>query len=274
MLRIVSKLVLIFYMAHRIRSGTVCVVIFIGVVWMTSCSQPSDGQLQVGPAKAERENDKEHCSDTARKTIAAPSEMASSLRAAGLINAREQDSSIQVVLKYAGPDNFLGFNMYGSFHQCFLQREVTDKLVQAQKILHGMYPFYSLIVYDAVRPLHIQKMMWDTLKMPVGIKQQYLSSPDVVSLHNYGAAVDVSIITRDGLLLDMGTPYDFFGPLAHPEFEDRFREEGKLSLRQILNRELLRTVMHSAGFSPIETEWWHFNSCSRQEAARLYKVIQ
>ncbi|HEV7230584.1 MAG TPA: M15 family metallopeptidase [Bacteroidia bacterium] len=218
--------------------------------------------------------DKVFRKDTSKPDAAEMYEMADSFLAAGLTDVRQQDSSIQVDLKYAGSDNFLGFNMYGKLKRCFLQPDVTGKLVKAQKILRSMYPFYGLIVYDAVRPLHIQKMMWDTLKMPAGIKQQYLSSPQVISLHNYGAAVDLSIITRDGLLLDMGTPYDFFGPLAHPEFEDRFREEGKLSLKQILNRELLRTVMHAAGFSPIETEWWHFNSCSRQEAARMYKVIQ
>jgi D-alanyl-D-alanine dipeptidase len=205
------------------------------------------------------------CSDT--------SPLADSLRAMGLVDIMELDSGIRIDLKYASTDNFLKINLYGNFRTCFLQQDVAKRLVNAQHLLREKYPFYSLIVYDAARPLHIQKLMWDTLKMPPGKKQQYLSSPQTRSLHNYGTAVDLSIISRDGNVLDMGTPYDYFGALAHPEFEERFLSEGKLSLPQLMNRELLREIMQEAGFHKIETEWWHFNSCSRAEAERRYRII-
>jgi D-alanyl-D-alanine dipeptidase len=47
-----------------------------------------------------------------------------------------------------------------------------------------------------------------------------------------------------------------------------------LSQKQIDNRKLLRKVMSKYGFSGIETEWWHFNACTRSKAARKYKVLE
>jgi D-alanyl-D-alanine dipeptidase len=196
------------------------------------------------------------------------------LRRMGLVNVQELDSTIRVDLKYAGSDNFMGFPVYQHLHHAFLQPDAAARLVRAQHFLKKQFPFYSILIFDAVRPLHIQKLMWDTLKKPSGWKQQYLSSPALGSLHNYGVAVDVNLISQDGQELDMGTKFDFFGPLAHPEFEDRFVQEGKLSHRQLMNRVLLREVMQAGGFSRIETEWWHFNSCSRNDCARLYKIVE
>ncbi len=196
------------------------------------------------------------------------------LLALGLVDVQRLDSSIQVDLKYSGKDNFMGFAVYANLHHAYLQADAAGRLVKAQHALKKRFPFYSILVFDAVRPLHIQKIMWDTLKMPSGWKQQYLTSPLLGSLHNYGVAVDVSIINADGQELDMGTKFDYFGLLAHPEFEDKFVLEGKLSHRQMLNRELLREVMAAGGFSRIETEWWHFNSCSRKQCDGLYKIVE
>jgi D-alanyl-D-alanine dipeptidase len=101
-----------------------------------------------------------------------------------------------------------------------------------------------------------------------------VSNPRNGSLHNFGAAVDLSIVDENGIELDMGTPYDYFGELAYPREENRLVKEGKLSHLQALNREILRNVMHEAGFSGITTEWWHFNSCSRPEAFERYDIVE
>jgi D-alanyl-D-alanine dipeptidase len=196
------------------------------------------------------------------------------LRNAGLVNVQELDSTIRIDLRYSTPENFVGMDVYGDFDKCFLQPDVANKLVKAQKILRKKYPFYSLIVFDAVRPLHIQRKMWDTLVLPPGQKAKYLSNPDSGSLHNYGAAVDLGIIDENGILLDMGTPFDFFGDKAHPEKEQELLASGELTERQVLNREILRDVMRQAGFFGIQTEWWHFNSCRRETAAQIYKIVE
>jgi D-alanyl-D-alanine dipeptidase len=191
----------------------------------------------------------------------------------GLVNIHDLDSGIVVELRYSTTNNFIGLDMYGDFDACYLQKDVAEKLVKAQQFLQSKYPFYSLVVYDAVRPLHIQQQMWDTLKLPPGQKTKYLSNPGNGSLHNYGAAVDLSIIDENGIPLDMGTPFDFFGEKAHPVKEKELLANGILSQREIFNRELLRDVMRHGGFFGIQTEWWHFNSCTRAEAAVKYAMV-
>jgi D-alanyl-D-alanine dipeptidase len=48
---------------------------------------------------------------------------------------------------------------------------------------------------------------------------------------------------------------------------------GKLSQKAIDNRLILRKAMKSAGFMPIEYEWWHFNAFSRKVAKEKFSVI-
>ncbi len=193
---------------------------------------------------------------------------------AGLVNVHDLDSTIRIDLKYSTTENFLGVDVYGDFNACYLQPDVAKKLVVAQKNLKEKNPSYSLIVFDAVRPLHIQQMMWDTLVLPPGEKVKYLSNPAHHSLHNYGAAVDVSIVDAKGNLLDMGTPFDFFGDKAHPEKEQELLASGELTQREVSNRQVLRDAMRRAGFFGIQTEWWHFNSCRREVADQIYKIIE
>ena len=138
----------------------------------------------------------------------------------GLVNINEFDPDIRVVLLYNTDKNFLGKSFYKGLDQCYLHCDAATKLNHAQKLLKKEHPFYNLIVFDACRPSHIQKMMWDSLKMKPVDKYNYVARPDELSLHNFGAAVDVGIINENGVLLDMGTPFDFFGELAQPKMEN------------------------------------------------------
>ena len=192
----------------------------------------------------------------------------------GLVDIKTIDSSIIVDMKYSTTDNFIGVDVYGDFNKCYLQPDVAEKLKSAQRYLKEKYPYYSLIVYDAARPRSVQRIMWDTVKIPIMERTKYLSNPNGGSLHNFGAAVDISIVDEHGHTLNMGTPYDYFGELAYPREEDRLVAEGKLTNKQILNRDILRSVMYKAGFWGIATEWWHFNSCTRDAAYQKYKIIE
>lgn len=196
------------------------------------------------------------------------------LVAAGLVDIRAVDSGIVVDLKYSTCENFLFMDVYGDLNKAYLQPDVAQKLEQAQLNLRSAYPYYSLLVFDAVRPRSIQRTMWDTIAVPPGERSKYVSNPQNGSLHNFGAAVDLSIIDENGIELDMGTPYDYFGELAYPREEQRLLHEGRLSHLQLINRGILRDAMQRAGFSPISTEWWHFNSCSRNEAMLKYKIVE
>ena len=56
---------------------------------------------------------------------------------------------------------------------------------------------------------------------------------------------------RTGKELDMGSPFDFFSDLSHPDCRAVTEE-------QYLNRMLLQDLMTKNGFLPIDCEWWHF----------------
>jgi D-alanyl-D-alanine dipeptidase len=191
-----------------------------------------------------------------------------------LVNISSLDSNIRVVLHYSTSQNFLNKPLYQGLTNCYLPCEVALKLCNAQYFLNSQYPNYHLIVFDAVRPLHIQKQMWDELKMPAQQKINYLAHPNNLSLHNYGAAVDIGIIGDNDVLLNMGTPFDFFGELSEPKKEKQLLEKGTLTKEALTNRILLRNVMTKAGFTTIGTEWWHFNSTTKITAANKYELIK
>jgi zinc D-Ala-D-Ala dipeptidase len=195
-------------------------------------------------------------------------------REAGLVNVQEIAPEILVELKYSTRDNFLGFDVYGDLETAFLQPDVAEKLAKAQSALTQQRPGYRLLVYDAARPLGIQQKMWDTLRHRPLDRSKYVSNPaNGGSLHNYGAAVDLTITDETGDPLDMGSAYDFFGIESHPAHEAELLAAGKLSKAQIENRALLRRIMRSAGFFGITSEWWHFNSCTRAVAKEKYVLL-
>lgn len=193
---------------------------------------------------------------------------------AGLIDIATLDTSIAINLKYTTTDNFVGVDLYGDFNKCYLQPEAAEKLINAQKYLKEINKEYSLMVYDGARPKSVQQKMWDHVELPFSEKIKFLSNPKNASIHNYGSAVDVTIINKNGEELDMGAPFDYIGELAYPVAEQKLLEQGRLSQKAIDNRKLLRHVMYKAGFFNIQTEWWHFNSCTRKEAKAKYKIIE
>lgn len=208
--------------------------------------------------------DAQECSDT--------SVLEKNLIVQGLVNVRSIDSSIQVNLKYSTEDNFINEDVYGELCNCYLQKEAAEKLIKAQQLLRKLKPGYSLLLLDCARVRSVQYKMWELVKGTD--KQKYVANPTYGSIHNYGAAVDVTIIDTNGKELDMGTVFDFFGDLAQPRYESKFLKVGKLTEKQIKNRKLLRKVMAEAGFQYIQTEWWHFNALPKAEVRKRYSIIE
>lgn len=193
----------------------------------------------------------------------------------GLVDIQKLDPSIRVELKYSTTDNFVGKDVYGDLTRAYLQPMAAQKLAKASKELQNRHPELRLLVYDATRPRSAQWDLWNTLKhLPVNERGKYVSNPRNGSVHNYGCAVDLTLATKDGKPLDMGTKFDYFGELAYPEKEDQLLKQGKLTAKQVENRRLLRSVMKKAGFSSLKAEWWHFNALSRAEAKNRYSIIE
>ena len=100
-----------------------------------------------------------------------------------------------------------------------------------------------------------------------------MANPINSPLNNFGFAIDLSVFDSNGKPTDMGTPFDFFGPLAEPKKEDHFRKEGKLNAEQITNRRILRSEMQNAGSAQLPNEWWHFDAFSRADVFQKYKIV-
>lgn len=194
----------------------------------------------------------------------------------GLVDIQTVDASIWVDLKYASIDNFFGEDVYGTFKKAYLQREPAEQLKVANEQLQTRFPDYRLLVYDAVRPLAVQWILWEKLdSIPPKLRTNYVADPKKGSIHNYGCAVDLTIIDTKTLQpLDMGTKFDFFGYLAYPRKEAEMLEKGLLTKEQIANRQLLRDVMQAARYEGITSEWWHFNYYPRKVAEKKYKIVK
>ncbi|GAB6011651.1 M15 family metallopeptidase [Viscerimonas tarda] len=189
----------------------------------------------------------------------------------GLRDIKACYPSIAIDLKYASADNFAGRILYKNLNRAYLHPYAMAKLAKAQSLLKSQHPEYSLLVYDAARPLAIQREMFEMVKNTP--QQPYVANPERTGLHNYGMAVDITICDTTNLSLDMGTKFDYFGAKAGIDNEDSYVLNGVLTHQQVANRRLLRTVMTEAGFNTIRGEWWHFNACSLQEAKRMAEVL-
>lgn len=162
------------------------------------------------------------------------------------INWTEVKPGINGVLldmRYATPDNFLHQVLYPC-DKCYLRPDVAKALQQAAQAAANMN--VRLVLFDCYRPHAVQKKMWELVP-----DTNYVADPNIGSMHNRGLAVDLSLATPDSTLLNMGTPFDFFGPEASIEYAAL-----PDSVRQ--NRLLLRSIMENAGFSVLPTEWWHY----------------
>ena len=202
-----------------------------------------------------------------------PSLKEQELEGLGLVDVATLDPGIMVQMVYATPYNFMGKVLYHDITHAYLQSDVAQKLLNAYKALKKLRPDLTLIVYDAARPLSIQHEMWDMVKGTAW--DYYVANPTKGGgVHNYGAAVDVSLVDGTGKALDMGTPYDYFGAEANTDKEDELVKKGRITSRELESRLLLRKIMTEAGFITVKSEWWHFNSCSREEAVRLYTLIE
>ncbi len=160
------------------------------------------------------------------------------------VNIESLSNNFILDMKYATADNFLKEKVY-SCAECYVRNEVAKALVNANRdfIKKG----YRIKFFDCYRPHSVQKKMWKIVPDP-----GYVANPKGGSVHNRGAAVDITLTDLKGNELDMGTPFDHFGKEASHAY-------AKLPEKVIANRKMLRTIMEENGFTTIRTEWWHYN---------------
>ena len=172
----------------------------------------------------------------------------------GLVEIREMDSTIEVDLKYATPENFTGEVLY-TLEISLLLKPTAEKLAaaNAEFVKDG----YRLKIWDAYRPKSAQQLMWE--HNPDGV---YVADPAVGSNHNRGTSVDVTLVDQNGREVEMPTGFDDFTEKASRNYHGMSEEA-----RQ--NMEYLTEVMVRNGFSVIQSEWWHFNDADYREYPHL-----
>ena len=135
------------------------------------------------------------------------------LAAAGspeLIDVQKLEPRWTLDIKYATADNFTGKVLYPRA-RCLLRPKVADMLLQAQRYLDTHHAGYVLLLKDCYRPVSVQWRMWEVVKnTPM---QSYVADPNskVGSVHNYGAAVDLTLADGRGAALRRDGPIDSAG---------------------------------------------------------------
>ena len=168
-------------------------------------------------------------------------------------------------IRYYSTYNFIGERIDGYEEPCaLLTREAARalKAVSSELIVQG----YRLKVFDAYRPACAVKhfVLWGIEDQDVRMKPYFY--PDLQkqelfakgyiakqSSHSRGSAVDLTLLDmKTGKELDMGSPFDLFSTVSHPDCREITQE-------QYDNRMVLQHSMIRNGFVPINCEWWHFS---------------
>jgi D-alanyl-D-alanine dipeptidase len=160
------------------------------------------------------------------------------------VNLRDYSNDFIYDMKYAAEDNFLKAKVYDCA-ECVLRFKTVKALIAANADFNKKG--YKIKLYDCYRPLSIQKKMWEIVSNP-----EYVADPKKGSIHNRGGAVDISLVDVKGKEVDMGTPFDFFGPRAGHNYT-------MLSNQVKYNRKYLKKIMIQNGFNSFDSEWWHYN---------------
>ncbi|HEU4522506.1 MAG TPA: M15 family metallopeptidase [Thermoanaerobaculia bacterium] len=151
---------------------------------------------------------------------------------------------VRLDIRYATEDNFMKRQLY-PVAKAYLRAPAAEALRAVQEDLQreGL----ALKVWDAYRPYRVTEAMWEPIRNP-----DYVADPARGSRHNRGAAVDVTLVDRNGYELMMPTGYDDFSPRAAIDSPE-------VSRQTLLNRTKLREVMERHGFEPLPSEWWHYD---------------
>ena len=167
-------------------------------------------------------------------------------------------------IRYYSSYNFIGERIDGyEAPVALLTREAARalKLVSSEMIVKG----YRLKIFDAYRPTTAVRhfILWGIEDTDIRMKPYFY--PDLEkqelfakgyiakqSSHSRGSTVDLTLLDMaTGKEVDMGSPFDFFGDISHPDYKG-------ITDEQFENRMFLQDAMKRAGFLPMDCEWWHF----------------
>jgi D-alanyl-D-alanine dipeptidase len=161
-----------------------------------------------------------------------------------LVDVRRYAPAIQVYQIFATDKNVTGVRLYER-DICLLQETTLQKLIKAQEMF--AIDGYTIKLYDGYRPYRVTNYLSAFNKNPI-----YLASSATGSKHNRGAAVDMTLIDKNGVELEMPS-------LVHTLNKTASRSSLEMTEAARRNMDYMSAVMVACGFTTYEHEWWHFN---------------
>lgn len=171
-------------------------------------------------------------------------------------------------LFYTTTHNAFYKDMYTSFglKEALVHPFLYDKLCLLEPELEKLG--LNLVIYDAFRPLEVQKFMYETA--PAYLRPYIAPPPQADSkrgFHPRGVAIDCYLTRLDGQELEFPTKPDAFyiGYEKDPTYPDYLKKCHRdymgedVSQDAIKNRQLLEELMKRIDLEPLPHEWWHFN---------------
>ncbi|MBQ6585905.1 MAG: M15 family metallopeptidase [Coriobacteriales bacterium] len=167
-------------------------------------------------------------------------------------------------IRYHSTYNFIGDRIDGYEEPiALLTKEAARALKSVANEMNALG--YRLKIFDAYRPACAVKhfVLWGIDDLDLRMKPFFypdLDKTDLFTLgyiakqssHSRGSTVDLTLLDMStGREVDMGSPFDYFSELSHPDNRD-------VSQEQYDNRMLLQQAMVRNGFVPFDCEWWHF----------------
>ena len=152
---------------------------------------------------------------------------------------------------YSTNNNFVGKAVYPEDMPIIMNKDVWNKLVKINNELK--LKGKSITVYDAFRPIQIQRLFWDYFYEVHGYHDETLvANPDKYGTHNIKMnAIDMFITNIDGSYLELPCEFDDFSEKANIYYDKCSKEAAK-------NRDLLIETAKQYGLIVNESEWWHF----------------
>ena len=182
----------------------------------------------------------------------------------GFVLLADHIPNIVQEIRYYSTYNFIGERIDGYEEPCaLLTKEAARALkgVSNELIVRG----YRLKVFDAYRPACAVRrfVLWGIEDTDIRMKEYFYPELEKQELfakgyiakqssHSRGSAIDLTLLDmKTGKEVDMGSPFDLFGEVSHPDHRGITNE-------QYENRMILQSAMIRGGFEPLGCEWWHF----------------
>lgn len=176
------------------------------------------------------------------------------------------DEAVQGVLwdaKYAGSDNFVGAPVDG-YHanRVVGTKELAQALITARD--RAAQLGYKLLLWDAYRPQQAVShfVRWCAQEEDGRTKDKHYPNIERSQMipmgyiaarsgHSRGSTIDLTLTDMEGRPIEMGGGFDLMDDISHHENPAAGEEACR-------NREILRSLMISCGFTDYINEWWHY----------------